>query len=143
VRLWSLHPKYLDAKGLTALWREALLARKVLRGKTKGYKNHPQLERFKKQSYPLAAIESFLEQVYRESCIRGYCFDKKKIEISDKKVSLIKVTQGQIEYEFKHLRAKLENRDRKKFDAIKEVTKIRVNPVFKVVTGPVETWEKQ
>ncbi|HEU5178767.1 MAG TPA: pyrimidine dimer DNA glycosylase/endonuclease V, partial [Burkholderiales bacterium] len=32
MRLWSLHPKYLDARGLVALWREALLAQAVLRG---------------------------------------------------------------------------------------------------------------
>ena len=41
MKLWSIHPKYLDAKGLVALWREALLAQKVLDGKTEGYKNHP------------------------------------------------------------------------------------------------------
>nr|WP_243687290.1 pyrimidine dimer DNA glycosylase/endonuclease V [Methanobacterium formicicum] len=49
MRLWSLHPKYLDVKGLVALWREGLLARAVLKGKTKGYTNHPQLIRFKNQ----------------------------------------------------------------------------------------------
>jgi hypothetical protein len=36
MRLWTLHPKYLDARGLVALWREALLAQKVLRGATRG-----------------------------------------------------------------------------------------------------------
>ena len=39
MRLWSIHPKYLDCKGLVALWREALLAKKVLRGKTRKYAN--------------------------------------------------------------------------------------------------------
>jgi hypothetical protein len=29
-RIWSLHPKYLDARGLVALWREGLLAQAVL-----------------------------------------------------------------------------------------------------------------
>jgi hypothetical protein len=47
MRIWSLHPKYLDAKGLVALWRESLLAKQALESKTKGYKNHPQLNRFK------------------------------------------------------------------------------------------------
>ena len=37
MRLWTLHPKYLDPQGLVALWREALLARAVLQGKTRGY----------------------------------------------------------------------------------------------------------
>ena len=36
MRLWSLHPRYLDAKGLVALWREGLLAQAVLKGQTKG-----------------------------------------------------------------------------------------------------------
>jgi hypothetical protein len=47
MRIWSIHPKYLDIKGLVALWREALLAKHVLEGRTKGYRNHPQLDRFK------------------------------------------------------------------------------------------------
>jgi hypothetical protein len=33
MRIWSLHPKYLDSKGLVALWRESLLAKNVLRDK--------------------------------------------------------------------------------------------------------------
>ncbi len=40
MRLWSLHPKYLDVKGLVRAWREGLLARKALGGETKGYRNH-------------------------------------------------------------------------------------------------------
>jgi len=47
MRLWSLHPAYLDARGLGALWREGLLAQAVLRGKTRGYRSHPQLERWR------------------------------------------------------------------------------------------------
>ncbi|MGA2330816.1 MAG: pyrimidine dimer DNA glycosylase/endonuclease V [Syntrophales bacterium] len=46
MRLWSLHPGYVDARGLVALWREGMLARKVLQHQTKGYKNHLQLHRF-------------------------------------------------------------------------------------------------
>jgi hypothetical protein len=37
---------YLDGRGLVALWREALLAQAVLRGRTRGYR-HPQLARFR------------------------------------------------------------------------------------------------
>ncbi|WP_343214776.1 pyrimidine dimer DNA glycosylase/endonuclease V, partial [Dokdonella sp.] len=40
MRLWSLHPRYLDPQGLVALWREALLAKAVLRGETRGYTQH-------------------------------------------------------------------------------------------------------
>lgn len=56
MRLWSIHPQYLDAKGLLALWREALLAKHVLEGSTKGYKNHPQLIRFKETDNPIGFI---------------------------------------------------------------------------------------
>jgi hypothetical protein len=49
VRLWSLHRQYLDVKGLVAVWREAVLAQKVRAGDAQGYRNHPQLNRFKRQ----------------------------------------------------------------------------------------------
>ncbi|MBU5688443.1 MAG: pyrimidine dimer DNA glycosylase/endonuclease V [Candidatus Aenigmarchaeota archaeon] len=140
MRLWSLHPKYLDTKGLLAQWREGLLAKKVLEGKTKGYKNHPQLERFKNYSRPLDAINSFLTYTAEEAERRGYNFDKTKIKIIYLK-NAITVTKGQIEYEFKHLTKKLEKRDRKKLEEIKNIKIIEPSPIFKIVKGNVEKWE--
>src|SRR5665213_874155 len=58
MRLWTLHPRYLDAQGLVAAWREALLAQKVLEGATRGYTRHPQLIRFQSHPKPLEAIKS-------------------------------------------------------------------------------------
>jgi hypothetical protein len=63
MRLWTLHPKYLDAQGLVALWREGLLAQKVLRGRTRGYRHHPQLARFRAQADPVASIARYLRAV--------------------------------------------------------------------------------
>ena len=103
MRLWSLHPSYLDAKGLVALWRETLLAQKVLKGETKGYKNHPQLERFKAVPDPLAAVASFLQGVYDEAVKRGYKFDKSKIG-EGRYQAKIPVTSGQMQYETDHLK---------------------------------------
>ena len=60
MRLWSLHPKYLDARGLVALWREALLAQAVLRGETRGYRHHPQLARFD----DVGAIAQYLSLIH-------------------------------------------------------------------------------
>lgn len=80
MRLWSLHPSYLDAKGLVALWREGLLAKTVLNGQTKGYKKHPQLERFKASPDPIAAINAYLWGVYNEAERRRYNFDHKKLD---------------------------------------------------------------
>nr|WP_075859757.1 pyrimidine dimer DNA glycosylase/endonuclease V [Carboxydothermus pertinax] len=141
MRLWSIHPKYLDTKGLLALWREGLLAKKVLEGKTKGYRNHPQLERFKKSTYPLLYLNAYLYQVYLEAKSRGYNFDQSKIEVVNF-LPPIPVTIGQIKYEFEHLLNKLIIRDKNRYSKIKNTTEISVNPVFKIIPGEVEGWEK-
>lgn len=140
MRLWSLHPKYLDAKGLVALWREGLLALHVLKGLTKGYKNHPQLLRFKKTSDPVAAIKSYLAAVVEEARQRGYNFDAEKIagHVPVKKIS---VTKGQVAYERDHLRAKLEKRDPGRFKIYCAESDVAVHPMFKVVEGEREAWE--
>src|SRR6187549_2912202 len=98
MRIWSLHPKYLDTKGLVALWRETLLAKHVLEGKTKGYKNHPQLNRFKTTKAPLDSINQYLSEVYTEASRREFNFDKNKINWNFKKIKL-SVTKGQLSYE--------------------------------------------
>ena len=117
MRLWSIHPKYLDTKGLLALWREALLAQHVLLGLTKGYKNHPQLDRFKKQKDPISAMGAFLWNIVKEAKKRGYEFDESKIREKSaiKKSGIIKVTDGQITYEVEHLKKKLKVRDKGKY----------------------------
>src|SRR6187397_53957 len=106
MRLWSLHPEYLDARGLVALWRQALLAQAVLRGRTVGYRQHPQLERFKASANPRAAIASYLREVSDEAVRRGYRFDATKIGRFGQ-VAPIPVGSGQLELEWRHLRTKL------------------------------------
>ncbi len=61
MRLWTLHPKHLDARGLVALWREALLAQKVLRGATRGYKHHPQLRPLHRNEESACGVGNLLE----------------------------------------------------------------------------------
>jgi len=141
MRLWSIHPRYLDAKGLLAVWREGLLAKKVLEGKTRGYKNHPQLLRFKKESDPSACINYYLFHIYKEACSRGYNFDLSKINMPAR-VPRIYVTSGQVEYEFSHLKKKLMKRDRKKYNKLKKVRRIMLNKLFRIKKGKVEDWEK-
>jgi len=141
MRLWSLHPCYLDPQGLVALWREALLAQKVLAGKTRGYKNHPQLQRFKAHPKPRAAIAAYLFSIWEESCRRGYCFDKKKI--GQRKIGFkIPVTDGQLKYEFKWLLGKLKKRSPRRYRNARSSKKIRPHPFLRVVPGPVQSWEK-
>lgn len=140
MRLWSLHPKYLDTKGLLAVWRESLLARKVLEGKTKGYQKHPQLTRFRMSADPISAINIFLQAIYDESCKRGYCFDNSKVQKTNP-ISL-PVTSGQIDYEANHLKNKLFRRSPKDVDTLKEVKILELTPLFFLVEGEVESWEK-
>lgn len=140
MRIWSLHSKYLDSKGLVALWRETLLAKCVLEGKTKGYKNHPQLNRFKELENPLDAINQYLSEIYFEASKRNYNFDKRKINWDFKK-NKINVTQGQLKYEVSHLLNKLQARDIKKFEELSLHIIIETHPLFELIDGPIEKWE--
>jgi hypothetical protein len=141
MRLWSLHPSYLDGKGLTALWREALLARKVLQGETRGYRHHPQLIRFQAQKNPASMIEGYLWEVYEESVRRGYRFDLRKLS-KKRRVSKIQVTTGQLKYELNLLKHKLKLRDMRQFRKIAPVKTPLAHPLFQIVTGGVAEWER-
>jgi len=140
MRLWSIHPGYLDTKGLVALWREGLLAQKVLQGKTQGYKQHPQLTRFKNTKNPKGAIASYLRFISDEAEKRGYNFNRSKIIKNRIKGRLI-VTSGQVEYEFIHLLKKLKERDPDLYVRLGAIKKIDPHPLFKIVSGDVEKWE--
>lgn len=140
MRLWSIHPKYLDAKGLVALWREGLLAQKVLLGKTKGYKNHPQLTRFRNHINPVGAIASYLRCVVEEAKTRGYNFDSNKIVNKSIKTDLL-VNSGQIKYEFNHLLEKLNKRDPELYEKVKAIKIIKTHPLFRKKKGDIEDWE--
>jgi hypothetical protein len=141
MRLWTLHPKYLDAKGLMAVWREALLAQEVLLGRTRGYKNHPQLIRFRKRKNPTPAIGTYLLEIHKEAAQRGYAFDRRKI-ISVRPVKPIPVTHGQLIFEWHHLLAKVKKRDRKKYRGLLAEKRPVPHPVFKIIDGGIEDWEK-
>ena len=141
MRLWTIHPKHLDAKGLVALWREALLAQKVLQGGTRGYRHHPQLIRFLATPRPVAALASYLAAVHEESVCRGYHFDAAKIG-PERCRGLIAETQGQLLYEWAHLRRKLAQRDPARFGASQSVSAPEPHPLFRIVPGEVREWEK-
>ena len=141
MRLWTIHPKHLDAKGLGALWREALLAQKVLRGATRGYKHHPQLTRFRTLAQPAAAVATYLQAVHDESVKRGYEFDAAKIG-RRKLRGKIPETRGQLAYEWAHLQRKLKRRDPIRYRAGLEIRKPAAHPMFRLVRGGVQEWEK-
>ena len=141
MRLWSVHPKYLDRAGLIALWREALLAQAVLGGKTHGYRNHPQLIRFRSQGEPLAAISLYLKEIFGEAQRRGYRFDATKIGPCRDVLPPIPVTRGQLRYESDHLRRKLIARNAVG-RILAEADELEPHQLFTICEGGVETWEK-
>jgi hypothetical protein len=142
MRIWSLHPKYLDRQGLLACWRETLLAQKVLEGKTTGYRNHPQLTRFRAAPDPGSAVAAYLTILADEAEQRGYRFDRSRIGPT-RAANRIPVTRGQVLYEWEHLKAKLLRRDPVRLEEFANLTMPEVHPLFDVVEGEVEPWEKR
>lgn len=141
MRLWSLHPRYLDRQGLTALWREALLARAVLDGRTRGYRHHPQLHRFNAHPAPLPAIDAYLDAVHAEAASRGYRFDRGKVGPLGP-VARIPVESGQVALEWAHLLAKLATRSPEAFERWRAEAHPACHPLFEVRPGPVASWER-
>lgn len=141
MRLWTLHPKYLDGQGLVALWREALLAREVLRGHTVGYRHHPQLDRFRRCAFPRSAINLYLAQIHDEAIARGYRFDRSKLAriASDPHLH---ATDGQLRYEWSWLLTKLRRRSPSIYRQHQAVQMPDAHPLFAIISGPVEAWER-
>lgn len=139
MRLWSLHPRYLDPQGLVALWREGLLCQAVLFGETRGYRHHPQLERFRAASRPEVAIGTYLSYVLREAQARGYAFDGQKIRTLDHRSRLL-VTSGQLELEATHLESKLRLRSPSWLEELDKPP--AAHPMFRVRKGGIASWER-
>jgi hypothetical protein len=111
-------------------------------GKTKGYRNHPQLDRFKQHLDPQAAMGFYLQKIYEEAVKRGYAFNAKKIASCPSKVQRIKLTKGQLAFEVQHLSGKLKKRDPRKYSSILLIKNHRPHPLFKLAEGDVSGWEK-
>ncbi|MDQ0725596.1 pyrimidine dimer DNA glycosylase/endonuclease V [Microbacterium sp. W4I20] len=143
MRIWSLHPRYLDRQGLIAGWREALLAQAVLAGRTRGYVAHPQLERFRAVAEPRTLIAGYLSSLADEADARGYRFDRSRIDrpgsVTDDRLA---VTTGQLALEWQHLRSKLSARSPDVLDRWRDVTVPAPHPLFVVSEGPVAPWER-
>jgi len=140
VRLWSIHPSYLDAKGVVAVWREALLAQAVLAGLTRGYTRHPQLNRFREHDDAALAIAAYLHEIADEADRRGYSFDRSRIARPRRSVTLV-VTSGQLAYEWIHLKRKLRERSPADYRRIVATKDPRPHPCFRVIPGGVADWE--
>lgn len=141
MRLWSLHPKYLDRQGLLALWREALLAKAVLRGETRGYTRHPQLERFRAHRHPRSAVNAYLAGIHDEATRRGYAFDRSKVG-PVRPVKPIPVSTGQLEWEWRHLQRKLAARSSEVLARWGQATRPACHRLFRPRPGSVAPWER-
>jgi len=139
MRLWTLHPRYLDPQGLVALWREGLLAQKVLAGNTRGYRHPPQLRRFQACDEPLLTIGAYLAAVADEAERRGYRFDRTRL-IAAGPAPVIEETTGQLRVEREHLRRKLTGRNPGWLRTL--AVRPRAHPLFRLVRGPAREWEK-
>ena len=142
MRLWTIHPRHLDAAGLVALWREALLAQAVILGRTRGYTRHPQLHRFRAAADPAACIASYLRVVADEASSRGYAFNSARIVRSGTQVRPIFETKGQLLYEWEHLCLKLQRRSMAWYHDEFEEAKPTSHPLFRIVAGGVRDWER-
>jgi hypothetical protein len=141
MRLWTLHPSYLDSKGLVALWREALLAQKVLMGETRGYTAHPQLVRFRAHSEPMAMIAAYLHGVKVEAERRGFRFDAARI-VAPPFPGLVEETVGQLQFEWSHLLGKLKKRTPALYEEYQRIELPAAHPLFRIVPGEKKAWER-
>lgn len=139
MRLWSIDPKALDVKGLVSCWREGLGAQKVLDGQTVGYKNHPQLDRFREAGD--GAIGYYLETIWEEANSRGYNFDRSKIGKVDPKAK-VKVNAGQLEYERGLLYSKISERRPQDLWRVVEYGRLAGKTMIVVDSNKVNDWER-
>lgn len=141
VRIWSLHPSHLDPAGLVAGWREALLAQAVLAGRTAGYRQHPQLVRFREANEPLAAIGAYLRGLHAEAMARGYRFDEGKICAAEAPLPPLVVTRGQLDFEWAHLGEKLARRSPASARRWRSAVPTP-HPLFALTDGDIAGWER-
>lgn len=141
MRIWTLNPRHLDRQGLVALWREGLLAQKVLQGLTRGYTHHPQLIRFREQGTPSGAMADYLRVVHQEARRRGYRFDGDRIA-GERWGGRIPETRGQLLFEWHHLLAKVRGRSPEHFTTLQTLPGPEPHPLFTLVDGGIRGWEK-
>ena len=142
MRIWSFHPRYLDRQGLTACWRETLLAQAVLSGRTRGYQAHPQLERFRATADPIGSIGWYLHGLADEADDRGYRYDRSRIDRPPAPSPSIDVTTGQVDYEWSWLIHKVTTRSPEWLARLSGVALPDLHRSFVRVPGQIASWER-
>lgn len=129
MRMWSFHPKYLDPKGFVAEWRETLLARNVLKGLTKGWVKHPQLNRFRKAKDRIGFINRYLYVIYEDSIRRNYNFDKSKL-CYDFSNEVVEISKEDLINEWNVYLNKIKKRSNKLYITMKYIKIPELHPCF-------------
>lgn len=136
-----MHPQHFDRQAITACWREGLLAQAVIFEPGRGYSHHPQLVRFREADDPEAAIGDYLSAIVDEADNRGYRFAREKIRRTGFSGQLT-VNEGQLDYEWTHLLAKLQRRSPQVWEQWRTHAHARAHPLFTIVDGPIADWER-
>lgn len=156
MRLWSFHPSYLDNIGLARLYNEGIGGIRAIRGEQKMHLNHPQLTRFKVccDNHTYIILSAYLRVVHNELELRGMVNDGKfKHDLllnylfqNTKDLFNITVNSSQINGEIVHFINKTKTQKGRYInDNLKQAIaakNILPHPLFTVVPGPVESWEK-
>ena len=138
--LWTVHPRHLDRQEVTTSWREALLAQKVLEGGTICYLNHPSSSDFgTTRTRPPASLPSSRPPLTR----RPDRLPHDIVKITARPTtSTIETTDGQLMYEWHHLRENLASRGPETARRWAHVECPEAHPLFTIVTGSVASWER-
>lgn len=86
------------------------------------------------------AINGYLAEILDEALRRGYRFDCSKIGPCDRSLRL-PVTDGQLIHEWRHLQNKLRIRAPHLYVGAGPAV-IEPHPMFEVIPGEIEKWEK-
>jgi hypothetical protein len=108
---------------------------------TRGYRHHPQLDRFRSHPAPLSAINRYLIEIAAEAETRGYRF-RRSLVGPVRNRSRLPIARGQLEFELAHLRFKVKQRAPLELDRLPVGSDLRPHPLFRVRKGPIALWER-
>lgn len=128
--LWSVHPRYLDNKGLISAWNRGLQLQKQLSTEPARNTGNSQLIMFSRQEKPLHAIGSYLSFIASEGCRRGYKFTHEKILYPNFDEELLPIDSEQLRSENQMLQNRLKTRDKNRYQQLSSQSWPETHPLF-------------
>lgn len=148
MRIWSFHPKYLDKQGLSRAINEGIAGNKALRKTGEGYppswEKHSQLERFKTTAIPGIYSQLYLDRLFMIK-YNSWMLETNQEPFFDdieNPYPKLKVTIGQLKYEWQRYLKKISKRSPKLYEELKSIELPEPHPLFNIIDGDVESWEK-